>query len=53
MDLEVLMLSEMSQTQKHKYLGFKSCMEYERETDEQTKQKHVDAENRVVVTRGN
>ena len=29
MDLQVLMLSEMSQTQKDKYLGFKSCMEYE------------------------
>ena len=45
------MLSEMSQTQKHKYLGFKSWMEYERETDEQTKQKHFDTENRAVGTR--
>ena len=45
------MLSEMSQTQKHKYLGFKSCMEYERETDEQTKQKHFDTEDRAVGTR--
>ena len=61
MDLQVLMLSEMSQTQKDKYLGFKSRMEYETYREQSSRYKKAKAQGagkmyqwiNCTVTRGN
>ena len=56
MDLEGIMLSEMSQTEKEKYhmisliCGISKTIKINEQT-KPNKNKHIDIENRVVVTR--
>ena len=47
MDLEGIMLSEISQTEKDKYYMISYV-----ESKKQTKSKHIDTENRLVVGSG-
>ena len=55
MDLEGIMLSKVSQTEKDKYhYDFTHVwnIKRKREMNKQNKTKHIDTQNRLVVTRG-
>ena len=55
MDIEGIMLSEISQTEKDKYLCFHSYVKSKKKKNNQikiNKNKLINTENRSVVTRG-
>ena len=56
MDLEIIILSEVSQTKKDKYYIYMYCLYVESkkitEMNLFTKQKHTDIENKLMVTKG-
>ena len=53
MDLEIIMLSEVSQTEKDKYMTWLICVIFKRaQMNLSTKERVIDAENKFMVVRG-